>query len=148
MTTPTSPSRSRSPWITRALIVAGGALGAGIRYLLGQHFAGPVPPDFPWTTFAINLSGAFLIGFVATMLLTSWSGAWYAGPLVVTGLLGGYTTWSHFIVEIDELWSAGQKPMAITYGTASVALGVVCAAVGVILARSIARPTDATEVAR
>ncbi len=128
--------------------MVGGALGAGGRYLLGKELAGPTPPDFPWTTFSINLTGTFLIGFVATMLLTSWSDAWYVKPLVITGALGGFTTWSHFIVEIDQLWSAGQVPMAITYGVASILFGVVCAAAGVVLARTISRPTDTLEGAR
>lgn len=118
----------------KAAIVIGGGLGASVRYELGLHLAPPTPPDFPWVTFGINVTGAFLLGFVATMLLHSWSRTTYVGPFVAVGVLGGFTTWSHFIVESDQLIGADQAVLGVAYIVASLGIGVIAAAIGAALA--------------
>jgi CrcB protein len=119
-------------------IVIGGGVGTTVRYELALHLAPPTPPDFPWATFLINLTGSFLLGFVATMLLRAWANTLYVRPLVAVGLLGGFTTWSHFITESDQLIGAHQTGMAVLYMAASLGLGLLAVAAGAVLATVVA----------
>jgi len=132
---PTIGQRPRSAFVHIAVFVGGGA-GALTRYGVGT-LGGATPPDFPWQTFVVNMVGALLIGFATTALTETWSTTQYMKPLVLTGLLGGLTTWSTFIVETDQLISAGQTTMALTYLAASIGLGLVFAATGVLVARRV-----------
>jgi CrcB protein len=111
-------------------MVAGGGIGATARYQLGVHLAPSTPPDFPWVTFWINLGGSFALAAVMTLLATAWLRTRYVKPFVATGVLGSFTTWSHFIVEGDQLIGANQIPLAIIYVTSSIALGILAAAAG------------------
>lgn len=75
------------------LVILGGGIGAGARYLVGAWVQGVAGPGFPWGTFFINITGAFLIGVVLTLVE---AGA-FSGQtrlFVAVGLLGGYTTFS------------------------------------------------------
>jgi CrcB protein len=113
-------------------VMAGGGVGATARYLLGE--LGPTtPPSFPWVTFLINLTGAFALGAVMTLLATAWLSTEYVKPFVATGVIGSFTTWSHFIIESDQLIEAGQAGLAILYVVASIVLGIVAAALGAAL---------------
>src|SRR5215831_6428501 len=74
-----------------ALVGLGGALGAVARYLLGLWIATRVSPDFPWSTFLINISGSFLIG-VFLGLASAGQLSNEARLFLAVGVLGGYTT--------------------------------------------------------
>lgn len=114
---------------------AGGFLGALGRYELG--LAWPTPPGhFPWTTFTINVSGAFVLGFVLTLLL---EGVWstrYLRPFFCVGVLGAWTTMSTFAVEGDLLIKDGHAATAVAYVAATVVVGLAATLVGVALART------------
>lgn len=127
-------------------VVAGGGIGASARYELGLHLAPPTPPDFPWVTFAINVIGSFALGAVLTLLATTFLQTQYAKPFVATGILGGFTTWSHFIVEADQLVDAGQAVLATVYVVASIVVGVLAAAAGAALVAALTsgRPSGTT----
>src|SRR5579884_1190420 len=89
--------------VARVLLVTiGGALGASSRYLLGGWIQSQFGSQFPWSTFTINISGAFLIGivfgFVDKGILST-----NARLLLATGILGGYTTFSTFSFETISL---------------------------------------------
>ncbi|MEV0130384.1 fluoride efflux transporter CrcB [Dactylosporangium sp. NPDC050688] len=112
------------------LVVIGGGIGALLRYLLGLYLAPPTPPDFPWVTFMINMVGAFGLGAVMTLLAARRLNAGWAKPLLSTGVLGGFTTWSHFIVESDQLIGARRSGLAIIYLVVSIVTGVLAAALG------------------
>lgn len=123
-------------------LVAGGGIGASLRYELDRHLAPPTPPTFPWITFTINVTGSFALGAVLTLLATAFLQDRYMKPFVGTGILGGFTTWSHFIVEADQLADAGQAVLATTYVVASIVAGVLAAGVGAALVTKLtARPT-------
>ncbi|MEV0429429.1 CrcB family protein [Micromonospora sp. NPDC050495] len=122
-------------------ILLGGGLGATLRYVLWQNFAAATPPHFPWVTFAINVVGAFALAAVTTLvgahLLT---GPW-GKPFLSTGLIAGFTTWSHLIVESDQLIGARRTGSAISYLILSIVGGVVAAALGARLAEvKVGRP--------
>lgn len=111
-------------------MVIGGGIGALLRYLLGLSLAPPTPPDFPWVTFMINMVGAFGLGALMTLLAAGRLNAAWAKPFLSTGVLGGFTTWSHFIVESDQLIGARRSGLAIIYLVVSIVAGVIAAALG------------------
>ena len=125
-----------------AAVGAGGFLGALGRYELGV--AWPTPAGhFPWTTFTINVSGAFALGLVLTLLLERVGPTRYVRPFFCVGVLGAWTTMSTFAVEGDLLVKSGRAAMAIVYVMVAkpqlpgsfAALGIG-AVVGVMVSRS------------
>ena len=117
-----------------ALVAVGGAIGAVARYLLGLWIATRVGPDFPWGTFAINVSGAFLIGVV--LGLTT---AGVISPelrlLLAVGVLGGYTTFSTFSYETLELLLDGNMLAFLLNAAGQLGGGLLAVALGLIVSR-------------
>lgn len=111
------------------LVGGGGAMGAVIRYLIGMRVTQHMGPGFPWGTLLINLSGCLLIGFLSG-LFTARSFHPSAGLLMITGVLGGYTTFSSFGLETYTLITTGHPLTAITYAGVSVVIGVAAVALG------------------
>ncbi len=111
-------------------VMAGGATGSLLRYVLAQFIVARWPAKFPFATFLINLSGSFLIGLVLGTLGDREMHNMRA--LLVAGFLGGYTTFSAFEWELYRL---GRSWTALTYAVASVVLGLTCCWLGAMLAR-------------
>jgi CrcB protein len=116
-----------------ALLSLGGAFGVNARYWFGLFINRWAGSQFPWATFVINVSGSFAIGFL-TMLLARWLPHQNFRLLVITGFLGGYTTYSSFAFESLTLWERGQRGGSLLYigctvlfGFLAVTLGTVCA---------------------
>jgi CrcB protein len=108
-------------------VAAGGAVGAVVRYLLGEAFPGSADA-FPWTTFAINVSGAFLLALLPAF--GSVRRHQVLPPLLGTGVLGGYTTLSTYSEQTRHLLDVGRTGLALAYlgGTfAACLLGVAVA---------------------
>lgn len=105
-------------------IACGGALGASARWGVAELVAAigsePPPASWPWATFVVNVVGCVLIGLAARRLLRP-SIAW---DFTVTGVLGGFTTFSALAVELNDLAEADRLSMAIAYGAATLAAGV------------------------
>jgi CrcB protein len=117
-----------------AAIAAGGALGAMARYELG--LANPTRTGaFPWNTFAINVSGALLLGLLVTLIIERWPPTTYVRPFAATGFLGAYTTWSTFMVDADLLIKHGDIGLAAVYTVASAAAGLAAVTLGIRVAR-------------
>jgi fluoride exporter len=119
------------------LVGAGGALGAVARYLLVQA-SRPVQGGWPWGTFAVNLSGGLLMGLL-TGVLASRGGA---DPermrlLLGVGVLGGFTTFSAYSLELARMIEARSYGQAAAYGLGSMALSVVALLAGLMLARRV-----------
>lgn len=112
----------------------GGAVGAPLRYELALHVTSP-SAGFPLSTFLINVSGAFLLGLLVTLVAERWPPTRYVRPFLGTGVLGAYTTWSTFMVDSDELIKDGHIPMAVLYVTATLVAGLVATVIGIRLAR-------------
>jgi CrcB protein len=123
-------------WKAVCAVAIGAALGGVARYVIGQVFAQRFGPGFPYGTLFINVTGSFLIGVVAELAT---SRAFGVTPLVrvfaATGILGGYTTFSAFSLDALVLLSDGAALLAALYAAGSVALGLVAAYAGLILAR-------------
>ena len=117
-------------------IALGGALGSLGRYWLSEWFALAFGPQFPWGTLFVNVSGSFVIGFVA-----GWSGAGgrliespFARHFVMVGICGGYTTFSAFSLQTLAMLQAGDVGRAGLNVTASVAACLLAAWAGYALA--------------
>jgi CrcB protein len=115
----------------------GGVLGVNARYWLGHWMNQWASPKFPWTTFTINVTGSFAIGFL-TILLTNWVPSANARLFLVTGLLGGYTTFSAYSFESLSMWERGDRWEAFAYVSGSVLAGLLAVTLGVALARCVA----------
>jgi fluoride exporter len=104
---------------TVGLVAAGGVAGALARYGLGLAFPN-APGAFPWTTFGINVLGCLLIGILISIVGTH--PVWR--PMLGTGVLGGFTTFSAYVVEAQRLLHVGQTGVALLYigGTVITAL--------------------------
>jgi CrcB protein len=120
--------------VTYAWIIAGAAVGAPLRYFVGTRFD-LANGGFPWWTFTINVTGCFVIGLVLGL---SEERGWFsreARLLLVTGLLGSYTTFSAFGWETFDLLRSDDVLRAALYAGGSVALGVTATVAGVGVAR-------------
>ncbi|MGH3828285.1 MAG: fluoride efflux transporter CrcB [Pseudonocardiaceae bacterium] len=102
-----------------AAIFTGGAVGALGRGLLGEAYPSGAA-SWPWATFAVNLGGAFLLGYFATRLQERLPLSSYRRPLLGTGLCGGLTTFSTMQVELFKMIDAGHYELAAGYASASV----------------------------
>ncbi|EYD73448.1 fluoride efflux transporter FluC [Limimaricola hongkongensis] len=111
-----------------ALVAMGGATGASLRFLVGQAVA------FPMGTLAVNVTGSLAIG--ALWVLLEGRAAQLA-PLLVTGLLGGFTTFSAFSLDALRLAEAGRGAAALAYVAGSVILSIMACASGLWIARSL-----------
>jgi CrcB protein len=109
-----------------AVIAAGGAIGAGARYGAGLLWP-TATGSFPWTTLGVNATGCLLIG-IFMILLTETTPIW-ARPFFGTGVLGGYTTFSTYCVDIEHLVAQGRPGLALVYlaATPAAALAAVTA---------------------
>jgi CrcB protein len=121
-------------------VAVGGTAGAVARHavvLAVRHrFGGAV--EFPWGTLLVNVSGSFAIGLIASLLLArNADPAWRL--LLVTGFLGGYTTFSAFSLEIVSLLQAHRLLQAGLYAAGSAVLGVASCGAGIWLSRIITR---------
>ena len=126
--------RSRQRDVVSA-VAAGGFIGALGRYELGLAWP-TAAGHFPWTTFTINVSGAFLLGLILTTLLERVGGARYLRPFFCVGVLGAWTTMSTFAVEEDLLIRDGHIGIALAYVLSTLVVGVMATWAGVTLARA------------
>ena len=124
--------------LTLALVFVGGAGGSAIRWLVGigvgERYKGST---FPLATFLINVSGAFLMGLLSTLLNVDWKDRYGSNltALVLTGVLGGYTTFSSYQLDAANLYNKGERRPAFFYWISSVAAALIAAALGAITAR-------------
>ena len=113
----------------------GGFVGATARYALGRWVADRSSAAFPYGTFVINLTGAFLIGVVLTLLTERLVADPRWRLLLVVGVLGGYTTFSSYAYETVALAERGEWGGVAVYVLGSNALCLVACAAGIALAR-------------
>lgn len=119
------------------LVGIGGFLGANARFLVGTWAARTFDTRFPIGTFLVNVSGCFLIGILATLIVERLvDRPDHIQFLLVIGFLGAYTTFSSFAFENDALFSYGHWWIAVLNITLSVLVGLFAARAGVWLARA------------
>ena len=133
-------ARARPPgaWPVLGAIAAGGGTGALARYGLGVAFPRP-PTGFPWATFAVNVTGCLLIGALKVLITDVWPAQRLLRPFLGTGLLGGYTTFSTYVVDIQHLLAAGAPRTALAYLAGTLLAALAAVQVGVSLTKAAVR---------
>lgn len=117
-------------------IAAGAAIGANLRYFVGQWVATWLGVGFPYGTLLINVSGSFLIGVISTMLTERSLVESHWRLFLLVGLLGGYTTFSSYALETVSLIQSDRWLTALTYMLASMLLGLGACIVGIVAVRA------------
>ncbi|WP_299298589.1 fluoride efflux transporter CrcB [uncultured Tateyamaria sp.] len=121
---------------TLSLVALGGAIGASLRWLTGVAVLRALgSSDFPLAIITVNVIGSFLMGVF--VVAAAQRGLTHMSPFVMTGLLGGFTTFSAFSLETMTLIERGHMGQAGLYILLSVGLSVGALALGLILARGV-----------
>ena len=118
---------------TLAQVALGGAIGASLRYLTGVATIRAFGPGFPWGTLVVNILGSMAMG--ALVVILAQKGGTKFAPFLMTGLLGGYTTFSAFSLDALTIFERGVTGLAATYVLASVVLSLAGIVAGLALAR-------------
>jgi CrcB protein len=119
------------------LVMLGGALGAGFRYRVSQFALSVAGPGLPIGTWVINLTGGFLMGVLAGVLAR---GGMRDEPLRLflgVGVLGGFTTFSAFSLEMFNMLARNELAIAAAYAVSSVAGSILALFLGVMLVRMV-----------
>ena len=118
------------------LVFVGGGLGSLTRHAVNRAGLAMFGPGFPWWTFAVNVAGSFAIGLLAGLFGGFETGN-NARLFLITGFLGGFTTFSAFSLDALTLWERGAAMQAGFYVLGSVILSLIAAAVGLMLSRLV-----------
>lgn len=114
-------------------VVLGGGIGAGLRYLTNVGALRLFGPGFPVATLVVNILGSFLMGLLVELLAQR--GGQRLAPFLMTGVLGGFTTFSAFSLDTMTLWQRGETALALVYVGMSVVLSLAAIALAMHLFR-------------
>lgn len=123
--------------LTVVAVAIAGALGALGRYGLDGLISRRAPTSFPWGTFAINVSGSFLLGMLFVVMTERFRPDPWFRSAVTIGLLGAYTTFSTLSLETYRLAEDGAYGLAVANALGSLAAGLVAVYAGVVIGRAI-----------
>lgn len=119
------------------LVALGGAVGSVCRYLVGQWSLRLFGPAFPWGTLVVNVAGSFAIGLLVELIARRLNASTEMRLLIITGFLGGFTTFSAFSLDVISLVERSATLVGITYIVVSVAVSLVAVFAGLALGRSM-----------
>lgn len=119
-------------------VAAGGALGATGRFLVGKMMFRLMGPGYPWGTLTVNIIGSFVIGVVVTLLATRYNLAHHWQGFLVIGVLGGFTTFSAFSMEVALMLERHEITNAALYAGTSLIFGVGALFMGLYAGRYLA----------
>jgi CrcB protein len=117
------------------IVMLGGAFGAGARHLAGRAALTAFGPGYPWGTLLVNLGGGLLMGLLAGVLARIGEGGEQWRLLLGVGVLGGFTTFSAFSLDVMVMLERGDWGAALGYILASVIGSVAALALGLSLTR-------------
>jgi fluoride exporter len=123
------------------IVFLGAGIGGALRHAVNLACERLGAAAFPWGTLAVNVAGSFLMGVLAGWLAAKAEGEWThpARLFLGTGVLGGFTTFSAFSLDVALLWERGAPLAAVTgYVAGSVALSIGGLLLGLLLVRSLA----------
>ncbi len=116
-------------------VALGGAIGASARYMTNVAVMRFIGPGFPWGTVFANVLGSFLMG--ALVVVLAHRDGMRLAPFLMTGLLGGFTTFSAFSLDALTIYERGQIGLAAAYVVGSVGLSLIAIVLGMIAARGV-----------
>jgi CrcB protein len=120
------------------LVFVGGGLGASLRHTVNITCARCMGLSFPWGTFIINISGSIVMGLIAGYLAFKGEASQPWRLFLMTGILGGYTTFSAFSLDTALLYERGEIGLALLYVLGSVVLSIAGLFAGLALVRHLA----------
>ncbi|MBT8454908.1 MAG: fluoride efflux transporter CrcB [Rhodobacteraceae bacterium] len=115
-------------------VALGGAIGASARFAVGVMVMRAMGPGFPLAIIAVNVLGSFLMGVF--VVLAAHRGLTHLSPFVMTGILGGFTTFSAFSLEAVTLYERGALGQAAAYVAISVVVSIAALVAGLWVARA------------
>ena len=119
------------------LVFLGGGLGASLRHIINMVFTRAFGTSFPYHTFFINVSGSIVMGLIAGYLAFKGEASQHWRLFLMTGILGGYTTFSAFSLDTALLYERGEVALAALYVVGSVALSIAGLFAGLALVRHL-----------
>ncbi|OWO91050.1 protein CrcB [Rhizobium esperanzae] len=123
--------------IQALLVAVGGAIGSVLRYFVGQWALRLMGPAFPWGTLAVNVVGCFAIGVFAELVARKFNASVELRLLLITGFLGGFTTFSAFSLDAISLFERGETVAGGIYIAASVGLSMAAVFAGLAIMRAL-----------
>ncbi|MCO4316664.1 fluoride efflux transporter CrcB [Phyllobacterium sp. 21LDTY02-6] len=120
------------------LVATGGAIGSVLRYGVGLLMTRLFGVSFPFGTLTVNVAGGFLMGLFIELLARKFNGLPELRLFFAVGILGGFTTFSSFSLDVAVLWERGETSSVMIYVFASVLLSIGALFFGLWLARTVA----------
>lgn len=115
----------------------GGAIGAGARHLVTVGALRLLGSVFPWATLMVNVVGSAAMGFLLGLIAMRLVGSVEWRTFLLTGILGGFTTFSAFSMDAAQLWDRGASGLALLYVLSSVMLSIAAFYFGAFAARQV-----------
>jgi CrcB protein len=119
------------------LVALGGAFGSVARYRVGVWTLRRFGPNFPWGTLTVNIVGCFAIGLLSEVIARRLNASPEMRLLLVTGFLGGFTTFSAFSLDVISLFERGATVAGASYVIASVGVSLCAVFAGLALGRAM-----------
>jgi len=119
------------------LVAVGGAIGASLRHLVGLVTLRLFGPAFPWGTLTVNVVGSFVMGILVEVIARRLNASTELRLFLMTGLLGGFTTFSSFSLDTANMWERGEAAIAAGYVSGSVILSIGALFAGLALMRAV-----------
>lgn len=119
------------------LVALGGAIGSAARYGVNVWSARAFGLGFPWGTLTVNVVGGLVMGLLAALFALKAEAPHEAKLFLMTGALGGFTTFSAFSLDAVALWERGEATTAALYVLSSVGLSIAALIAGLALGRAL-----------
>lgn len=119
------------------LVAVGGAIGSVVRYLIGLHSTRLFGTGFPWGTLTVNVIGSLAIGIFAELIARRFSAPLEWRLFIITGFLGGFTTFSAFSLDTATLIDSGNLWLAVTYVAVSMLVSLFAVFAGLAMMRAL-----------
>jgi CrcB protein len=119
------------------LAAMGGAIGSVLRYLVGVFSVRWFGPSFPWGTLTVNVVGSFVIGLMVEVIARRFNASAEMRVFIVTGIIGGFTTWSSFTLDTMVLFERGATFAAAAYVIGSLVISFAAVFAGLALGRAM-----------
>jgi len=124
-------------WTVLAAVAAGGAVGSAARYIVTVLVQRTFGTGFPWWTMSVNVIGSFIMGVIVTSIALRWSVGQVGQAFLMIGILGGFTTFSAFSLDVATLVERNATAAAGGYVLTSVVLSIGALFAGMALTRAV-----------